>query len=1073
MRALLYSRFSLPDILRKRLPAVLIISLGCSAIANERPRAVSLSGDWEFCASTPLVEVVADRSKGFDPPQLSPELDELIPESVRTDPHAALPESPEWKAIAVPAAWEQVAGIAYNGAGWYRRSISIPAEWLASGQRIWIEFDAVATVAGVWLNGKWSGGNVGDYTRFRVEATRIAQKGSNQLLLYVDELPGHVTQGFLSAVAPHHGGVWQETRMYATGPVAVEPDGIHLQADPAGGEIRASVDFTGKWDEKLPAPQLIVRRYDPAQPESASPAISPVEGSAQTHLNAEQNQWQIRLKLPGAKMWSPEDPALYLAEVSLPRLAAKGTESVSDRVLQKFGFRTVEIAGSEVLLNGKPIHIRSVLNWGYYPRIVSPAPPPQAVREEFAYIKSLGFNAETICLMNMPDYFYDIADEMGMFIWQEYPTWHNDFTAARLPTYRRLFPAFLRRDRNHPSIILRSISVEAGVQDQTVMAELVNLAKEMAATPLQDNNSWMWMSNLELSDWYGDDNYWNNSRWAKYFLLDLPAQLDTLPAKPYMMGETIAGSVWIDTDTLQKITPGVPLSNWLHGVDQPLPGETYPYWFPACFESCLGIEQQLRSRYNALVPAGKDIVRDYLVPQSYRYSLLFRRFQVELLHADPRYRGYTLFLIRDLPRITSGLIDDAGKFRWKPEDWAWFGEHTAAPVQVSEVRPTDPKRPLIERAPQLEQWDNGWGMAANRNGKVAYLNTGYADLNGLFRAWPNAREVTVPDIGKMNPSAEKPLLATSILTGEMLRYLESGGAVLLFPSQWPGGLGSAESMFWGGAFFMPPVGVFSEIEIQRMLQLHQYDLTHQVSQAIPVEALSIADKVDPLLSFFEMHNQRDITRQDQLFATRVGKGLFIASALDHSAEAGQWMLGHIVEWAQAWKETANTFPAARMEPEELRKFAAEKVQEIILLNADWRFKLDPEQTGDQQGWERSDLDEQDWPMIQASQLWERQGYRYDGMAWYRKWIEAPASLKNKKITLVAEGVDDAYRLYVNGVKVAEYGSFTEHAKSVHYIRTETDLTDLLHPGQKDLLVLQVIDLYGGGGIGRPIYLRIE
>ena len=75
--------------------------------------------------------------------------------------------------------------------------------------------------------------------------------------------------------------------------------------------------------------------------------------------------------------------------------------------------------------------------------------------------------------------------------------------------------------------------------------------------------------------------------------------------------------------------------------------------------------------------------------------------------------------------------------------------------------------------------------------------------------------------------------------------------------------------------------------------------------------------------------------------------------------------------------------------------------------------------------------------------------------------------------LVAEGVDDAYRLWINGEPVAVYGSFTDHDKTVFMIQTETDLTNHLKYGGKNLFVLQVVDLFGGGGINRPIYLRIE
>ncbi|NIW45483.1 MAG: hypothetical protein GWN14_10935, partial [candidate division Zixibacteria bacterium] len=64
-------------------------------------------------------------------------------------------------------------------------------------------------------------------------------------------------------------------------------------------------------------------------------------------------------------------------------------------------------------------------------------------------------------------------------------------------------------------------SVEAGVENLKVMAEIVHMAERMTDTPVQDNSSWLWMSNVELTDWYGEDNYWNNDRWAQHMLIDL------------------------------------------------------------------------------------------------------------------------------------------------------------------------------------------------------------------------------------------------------------------------------------------------------------------------------------------------------------------------------------------------------------------------------------------------------------------------------------------------------------------------------------------------------------------------
>ncbi|MEJ2637587.1 MAG: hypothetical protein P8184_20160, partial [Calditrichia bacterium] len=213
---------------------------------------------------------------------------------------------------------------------------------------------------------------------------------------------------------------------------------------------------------------------------------------------------------------------------------------------------------------------------------------------------------------------------------------------------------------------------------------------------------------------------------------------------------------------------------------------------------------------------------------------------------------------------------------------------------------------------------------------------------------------------------------------------------------------------------------------------------------------------------------------DQLFATRVGDGLLLASSLDHTAEAGQWVLSRLLTWGKeevAGKEHA--FPTTEMPVERLLTFAVARTNAVVPLNKDWHFKLDPQQEGEKLGWAAPDFDDRDWATIQAGRMWESQGYSYDGMAWYRKVVDIPKRKKDEKVYLVADGVDDAYRLWANGKAVAVHGSFTDHDKTVFMTKTETDITDALNFGQPNLIVLQVVDLFGGGGISRPIYLRIE
>ncbi|MFZ0390349.1 MAG: sugar-binding domain-containing protein, partial [Calditrichia bacterium] len=384
---------------------ILFLITDLSAAVNRDP-VLSLNGEWQFSTAEPIVDIVENRSSGdFDPPQYHPELDSLIPPPARHNPAEQYLQDVQWIPVQVPSAWEQVAGIDYNGAGWYRHVFEIPENWLKKSQRLWIEFDAVATAAGVWLNGKWSGGNVGDYSRWRVEVTEAAVPGQNELLVYVDELPGHIHQGFLSVVMPHHGGIWQEVRCYPTGNTALMKDGLHLAANPETGELKITAELEGGWNPQTTFAALRLSRLQVGNSAEKAGSINIEKDNELFRFDEGKGRLYAVVNIPEFELWSPENPQLYQAEFIL------SSGDFQEKIRKNFAFRSIEIKGSTVFLNDSPLNIRSVLNWGQYPRIVSPAPPAETVKEEFLYFRSLGLNAETVCLMIMPDYFYDIADE--------------------------------------------------------------------------------------------------------------------------------------------------------------------------------------------------------------------------------------------------------------------------------------------------------------------------------------------------------------------------------------------------------------------------------------------------------------------------------------------------------------------------------------------------------------------------------------------------------------------------------------------------------------------------------------
>lgn len=149
---------------------------------------------------------------------------------------------------------------------------------------------------------------------------------------------------------------------------------------------------------------------------------------------------------------------------------------------------------------------------------------------------------------------------------------------------------------------------------------------------------------------------------------------------------------------------------------------------------------------------------------------------------------------------------------------------------------------------------------------------------------------------------------------------------------------------------------------------------------------------------------------------------------------------------------------------------ADLLASFVDLNHGWRFHTDPDGAGEAAGWATPGFDDGAWETLSATATWEDQGHPgYDGDGWYRRAVDIPADWDGDPVIFEANGVDDAYDLWVNGVWVAHHGDAPD--ASVWSLTTKDRVEAQLVAGQQNVLALRVRDWGGGGGLWRKTLLR--
>jgi len=384
-----------------------------------------------------------------------------------------------WKPVSVPHDWSIAlpvdlaatsaghGGFFQNGIGWYRHVIAPPVTW--SGRRVEIEFEGVYGVTEVWLNGVSLGCHVYGYTPIRLDLTAHLKPGAdNVLALRVDNSAQPNSRWYTGS------GLTRPVWLRVTDPVHVAPGGVFIATTELTDQ-RATVQVQATVRNETNVSRTVVVEIELLDFREHLVASARTEGT----INAGgEFPAAADLRISQPRTWSPDLPNLYRA---VTRVRANGR--TLDELATTFGVRTVHVSAERGFeLNGRPLKLLGG-NVHADTGVLGAAAFDRAEERKVELLKAAGFNAVRTSHNPPSSAFLAACDRLGLLVmdeifdgWEKAKTPH-DYSVYFKDWWRRDVDAWLRRDRNHPSVVLWSTGnemFERGSADgQRIARELV------------------------------------------------------------------------------------------------------------------------------------------------------------------------------------------------------------------------------------------------------------------------------------------------------------------------------------------------------------------------------------------------------------------------------------------------------------------------------------------------------------------------------------------------------------------------------------------------------------------------
>jgi beta-glucuronidase len=363
--------------------------------------------------------------------------------------------------IRVPGDWnsQDKKFLYYEGTLWYKKTFDY--QKAKKTNRVFLYFGAVNYKADVYLNGKKLGTHKGGFTPFHFEVTDDVLKANDNFLVvkvdnkrYADEVPTLNTDWW------NYGGITRDVSIVEFPDEYISDYAMTLDPeDKKRSHIKGWVQLNGPLHDELITIEIPALKL--------KQTIKVTNGKTDFDLHAK-----------NLELWSPANPRIYEVTIS----------TAHDKINDRIGFRSIAVSGTQVLLNGQPVFLRSICIHEEIPEEGRRAYSRQDAVKLLSWAKEADCNMVRLAHYPHNENMLKVADSLGLMVWAEIPVyWTIDFKNQQVFEKAKLqLDEMIERDKNRASIIVWSVGNETPVTEARTnfMKGLLLAAREMDSTRL-------------------------------------------------------------------------------------------------------------------------------------------------------------------------------------------------------------------------------------------------------------------------------------------------------------------------------------------------------------------------------------------------------------------------------------------------------------------------------------------------------------------------------------------------------------------------------------------------------------